>query len=175
MRLLSRIQLTAIAAFLALSCTACGGNGTSGAGGSGTVDTSPCGAADPFCHSFAGKHWSDEKTDVTFAEATAYCQDLGGHLPSISDLRELFVDCPVTEPGGACGVTETCASEACVTEGCVGCGDGGLNVFKNENPFWSSTANTDVPGERFIAIYRYSGVDSIVETKAVSAYCCVQP
>ena len=55
---LARTALAVLAASLALACTACG---------SGTVDTSPCGEGDPFCHAYAGKHWS-EKWDIWEAQ-----------------------------------------------------------------------------------------------------------
>ncbi len=108
---------------------------------------------------------------MTFAEAKAFCEGLNGKLPGISDLRTLFVDCPATEPGGACGVTDACAGEACKNDACVGCGDGGLNLFGDENPFWSGTAVSDRPGFHFLAVYRYSLIDFLDDTMAMSAYC----
>lgn len=175
MRTSSWIFRAAITAGLALASNGCGGDVTGGSGGSTTIDTSPCGAGDPFCHSFGGKLWTDEKGDMTFADAQAYCASLHGELPGISALRSLIKDCPATETGGACTVTDQCASQACLNDACGGCGDGGLNVFSNENPFWSATANSDLPGERFVAVYRYSLVHSRVETGSASAYCCTPP
>ncbi len=166
---------TAFTAWLALASVGCGGNGTGGSGGSGTIDTSPCSGEDPFCHAYGGKLWTDEKGNVTFAEAQAYCASLNGDLPGISALRSLFTGCPATETGGACTVTDQCTSQTCLNDACGGCGDGGLNVFSNENPFWSATANADHPGERFVVVYRYSGITSRVETQMASAYCCTQP
>lgn len=157
----------AVVACLALA--ACGTSDSGGTGGAG--GWSVCTAADPFCRKLGQTRWSNEKSGVTFAEAKAYCEGLGGELPSISDLRTLFVDCPATEPGGACGVTDTCTSEACKNEACIGCGDGGHDIFGDENPFWSATAVSDKPGFHFLAVYRYSLIDALDDTLAMSAYC----
>lgn len=169
----SPIRRILMAAGLALAMAACGDDVTPGSDGGGGAG--PCPAGDVFCHAHGGDRWTDERASVTFSEATAYCESLGGTLPGISALRTLFVACPATEPGGACGVTDQCTSETCLTEACVGCGDGGLNVFQNENPFWSSTANSDKAGERFVAVYRYSLVHSVAETVTQSAYCIAPP
>ncbi|MFO0756366.1 MAG: hypothetical protein U0359_07740 [Byssovorax sp.] len=164
-----RVLGLAMAATLALAGAGCGTTEPPGDGGTG--GSAACTDADPFCHPHGGKRWGEEKTGVTFAEAKAYCEGLSGKLPSISDLRTLFADCPATEPGGACDVTDTCTTEACLNEACVGCGDGGHNVFGNEDPFWSGTAVSDKPGQHFLAVYRYSLISALDDEKAMSAYC----
>lgn len=132
---------------------------------------SPCPEGNPFCHMWDGQCWSDEQQGVTFGQAQARCAELQGSLPSISYLRSLFQDCPVTEPEGVCNVSDTCTVSTCENEACAGCGDGGLNVFSGENIFWSSTAVSDLPGEQFVAVYRYGMVTSFSTDQIFSAYC----
>lgn len=133
----------------------------------------PCPEDNPFCHSFDGKRWTDEKQNLTFEQASELCEQLKGTLPGISEHRALFVDCPDVAPGGSCGVTNECTTAACMTEGCISCGDGHLNVFGSENIFWSNTARSDSPGEHFVAVYRYGYITSFSDTESFSAYCYI--
>ena len=133
-----------------------------------------CPEENPFCHSLVGLCWSNEQQGLSLAQAQTRCTEMQGALPSITHLRSLFVECPATEPEGACTITETCSASTCEIEACSGCGDGGLNVFGNENIFWSSTSVSDVPGEQFVAVYRYGMVTSLSTDGMFSAYC-VQP
>lgn len=91
--------------------------------------------------------WTDASTDLTWQVPSAvhwmgwqegmdYCSQLeleggGWHLPTISELRSLIRECPATETGGACGVTDECTEQyACWGDGvdvCNGCEDGGCN------------------------------------------------
>lgn len=93
---------------------------------------SECGPESPMpCmdHS-SGLVWSSKtSTSWDMLDAEDYCENLteGGisdwHLPTISELRTLIVDCPATEPGGECGVTDDCLSkEECLTEKICSCG-----------------------------------------------------
>jgi hypothetical protein len=134
----------------------------------------PCPAAEPLCQQFLGRHWSDKVNMLSYAQAEAHCASLGARLPTISELRSLIVECAATAPGGICGVTDTCSSYAtCWGEGaCIVCGDGGLSVFKDEEPFWSSTPNADQTGQQWTVAFRYNLIDTR-EASAVgpSAYC----
>ncbi|MFO0588578.1 MAG: hypothetical protein U0441_13600 [Polyangiaceae bacterium] len=135
-----------------------------------------CPVDNPFCHELAGTCWTDEHTGSTYQDAATWCADLKGTLPSISDLRAIVEDCPATETGGACGVTDECTKTSCLTMACQGCGDGGHDLFHNENPFWSGTAVSDAPGERFVMVYRYSLIHTAPETQDFnSAYCTRTP
>ncbi len=93
---------------------------------------SECGPESPMpCmdHS-SGLVWSSKtSTSWDMLDAEDYCENLteggitGWHLPTISELRTLIVDCPATEPGGECGVTDDCLSkEECLTEKICSCG-----------------------------------------------------
>jgi hypothetical protein len=82
-----------------------------------------CTGSDKFCHSHDGLNWSDASSNkMTWDEAITYCENLGGRLPTISELRTLIQNCPGTETGGECGVTDDClSSDDCRTDPCDGC------------------------------------------------------
>lgn len=124
--------------------------------------------------------WTDATTGLTWQmpsavhvmnwnEALDYCAGLydeggGWRLPSIDELRTLVRGCPATEPGGACGVTETCLdlwqcftdTPESSTSACNGCMDGGCSwdpaLFYEGEPdcvpsYWSSsTYHAVIPG-----------------------------
>ena len=146
-----------------------GGNG--GDGGDGGVK---CPADATNCQLFQQHAWFVKVDVQSFADAEAYCAGLAGRLPTIEELRTLVVDCPVTAPGGACGVTDACTSKANCYDPvpCVGCGDGGLSVFGDEAPFWSATPDGDDPAKVWYLAYRYNAVDPLVAAeRRLSTYC----
>ena len=62
-----------------------------------------------------GNMWSARsKERMTFEDAVSYCyhiDELGYNdwrLPTIDQLRTLITDCPETETGGSCGLTDAC-------------------------------------------------------------------
>lgn len=68
------------------------------------------------------------KTRSIFNEAVKYCEDLDldgktdWRLPTISEIRTLVINCPDTETGGSCGITDDNASYAdFYSESCQGC------------------------------------------------------
>ena len=92
--------------------------------------------------------------------ASGYCAglDLGGHqdwrLPSIDELRSIIRDCPKTQSGGVCGVTDACTHFAtCDSRACSGCARSvpspGDCYWKGDLKgrcalFWSSTRVEDI-------------------------------
>ena len=71
------------------------------------------------CHKL---QWSNRSPDkMNWPKAIEYCRNLneGGHsdwrLPDIDELRTLIKNCPNTEPGGECKVSE---KNSCLTEKC---------------------------------------------------------
>jgi uncharacterized protein (TIGR02145 family) len=79
---------------------------------------------------------------MNWDEAVSYCEDLGGRLPTISELRTLIQNCPATETGGECGATDSCLSSDCWNGKCDGCENdtsGKYSVFGDTSWFWSSS------------------------------------
>jgi hypothetical protein len=133
-----KIILIPLIIVLMLSVGSCGGDDT-------------CPESDKFCHSHDGLNWSDASSDtINWDEAVEYCKDLGGRLPTISELRTLIQNCPATETGGECGVTDSClSSSACRDSSCDGCSGGSSNhgkysVFGDTGFFWSSSVLSDI-------------------------------
>jgi hypothetical protein len=81
----------------------------------------------------SGLCWEDPppSTAMDLSEAEAYCDalslgDYGSgswHLPTIDELRSLIRECPATEPGGACAVTDPWCldNDFCMNDWCDGC------------------------------------------------------
>jgi hypothetical protein len=82
---------------------------------------------------------------MLWAEAVTYCENLGGRLPTISELRTLIKNCPATETDGACKVKDDCLSlDDCWDDACDGCGSdpddlGKYSVFGDIYYLWSSS------------------------------------
>ena len=100
---------------------------------------------DSFPNHHNGSDWSEKASSImTHDYAISYCEQLGGHLPTISQLRGLIQNCPVTVTGGACGVTDSCLSLNCWDSACGGCGgSGSYSVFGDTGYLWSSSVQSD--------------------------------
>lgn len=132
--------------FLVVLMVSCGGddgdNGNTGDTGDSGDSGNACTESDKFCHSFGGLNWSDvSSSSMNFYEAANYCDNRGGRLPTISELRTLVKNCPVTETGGACKVTDSCLSQtSCWSADCLGCAVGiSYSVFNDKGWFWSTS------------------------------------
>ena len=124
-------------------------------------NTEPCTDNDKFCHSYDGLDWSDASSEkMNWDDAIKYCENLGGRLPTISELRTLIQNCPGTETGGECGVTDECLSyEDCRTDPCGGCEEdssGKYSVFGDSDWFWSSSEQSGDAGRAWL-VYFYNG------------------
>jgi len=81
----------------------------------------------------SGLMWQNTSFACHWEEAEQYCDILNWagyndwRVPTISELRTLIRGCSYTEPGGECGVTDSCLDLSCFGSGwCDGCimGDG---------------------------------------------------
>ena len=109
--------------------------------------------------------WTDNETGYTWSEAVHwemnrsdainYCDSLtedgisNWRLPTISELRTLVINCPATETGGQCQVTDDCLESLCSDDSCSGCewaGDGKYSKLNDTAWFWSSSEQSDNTG-----------------------------
>jgi hypothetical protein len=112
--------------------TSCGGEDNSDNENTGDEDSS------------GNISWSDiSDSRLHWEEAKTYCKKLGGRLPTISELRTLIQNCPVTETGGECTVTDNCfLYPDCRNSACIGCTEdtfGKYSVLKDKGWLWSSS------------------------------------
>jgi hypothetical protein len=69
----------------------------------------------------------DAPGGIGWTASVVYCDELvlGGfddwRMPSIDELRTLVRECPATEAGGGCEVTELCLDSECAGAECDGC------------------------------------------------------
>ncbi|MBP7432170.1 DUF1566 domain-containing protein, partial [bacterium] len=125
-----------------------GNSGDTGDTGDTGDSGATCDGSDTFCHSHDGLDWSDRSAgNMNWDEATTYCENLGGRLPTISELRTLIQNCPGTETGGECGVTDGCLSwDNCRNDACAECEYNEsikYSVFGDTDWFWSSSELSD--------------------------------
>jgi hypothetical protein len=101
-----------------------------------------CSSENRFCHEYKGLKWSELSSNQDWAEASSYCKQIKGRLPTISELRTLIKDNPSTETGGDCEVTDECLSNTeCHNDYC---GDGNWDdeshsYFGDRRDLWSSS------------------------------------
>ena len=97
--------------------------------------------------------WSSKSSDgMSTLQAENYCRNLyerevgGWHLPNISELRTLIINCSKTETGGSCGVSTSCRSSSCYDSTCTGCSsfDTHSKLGNKDYQLWSSTQNTNL-------------------------------
>lgn len=100
-----------------------------------------------FSNTFGGLCWSSPTgTPKTWSEAGTHCSSISGRRPTISELRKLIQNCPSTQTGGSCGVTDSClAGGTCSSPNCEQCTDatdGRYSVFGDMYWLWSLQDNS---------------------------------
>lgn len=148
-------QVLIVIAFFVVSC--------GGDEGSGTND---------------GLSWGD-KLDykMNWADANAHCISKGKRLPTISELRTLIQNCPGSEIGGRCSVTDDCNSSYCVDFFCS-CGDpydssyvGDHSVLGDNEKLWSYTTGSS--GEYWVVDFSRASFDTDLITDS-NFFRCVK-
>ena len=131
------------------------------------------------CHNVEGKMWSPLAAETIYdatmrwQDAVNYCGNLTSceysdwHLPTISELRTLIQNCPDTETGGACGVTDDCLESDCyVYKKCEPNNYAVMNGYFSKlgdiRTLWSSSSNGNNSAWTigFTGGYIYSGSKS---------------
>ena len=98
--------------------------------------------------------WSQKTSErMNWNQAINYCKNLhednhnDWHLPTISELMTLIQNCPATQIGGKCKVTDNCLSHSdCGNDACFGCksdNSGKYSKLGDTDPFWSSSTASD--------------------------------
>lgn len=140
-----------------------------------------CPESDPFCHQVEGLSWTDLSNDqhlgVNWEVARGACEEKGGRLPTITELRKLVQGCADTEDGGACLVSETCRDVASCSAACAGCEsaeDGRYSRFADSDVLWSNTlAEFSVPYQSWRVHFQY-GMVTFSDQAGAGLYRCVQ-
>lgn len=163
------ISLMFVLLFMVVSC---GGEDTEG-----NLKPSDCTGKLPNYHK--GLCWSDASSDsMTWDPAKAYCKSLGGRLPTISELRTLIENCPGTETGGECGVTDSCLSYGdCWNNSCDSCSeadDGRYSVFGDTYWFWSSSELSDNADGVWYVDFDYGYVNFSSKDNLIPRVRCLQ-
>lgn len=155
---MNRVLILTAILFLSIVLISCGID-TGDTGDTGAT----CNGSDKFCHSHDGLNWSDASSDINRDDAADYCKNLGGRLPTISELRTLIQNCLGTETGGECGVADECLSAGdCYNNNqCDKCeydetNSGKYSVFGKTASLWSSSEPTDYEGYAWL-VYFSSG------------------
>ena len=121
--------------------------------------------------------WSERFSKAgTWATAVSYCGDLkeDGHddwrLPTIDELRTLIKNCPQTERGGSCKVSErnTCLSDNCFSNDCYCDGSDEEGHYSRLGDgdivwLWSSSSNSADPGRFWYVNFARGMVGSLVK------------
>ena len=127
-------------------------------------------------------NWSKKATDkMNWNDAKKYCEDLvedgysDWRLPTISELRTLIKNCPATETGGACKVTNdclhygNCRNDAC--EGCSGSSDGKYSKLGDTEWFWSSSEQSDFTDGAWYVYFSYGHVLNFYKSNFGNVRC----
>jgi hypothetical protein len=153
---------------------------------------------DDTCNGITGDVWTDPasgltwqtrpaESDLEWEAAIGDCQAStvdGGdwRLPTVSELRTLIRGCPETEPGGACGVTDSCLELECCNDACSACDPSNYpdkGCFAPEElpyeceTYWSSSEFTDIAEFAWIVIFG-SGIVTGTDKESKAPVRCVR-
>lgn len=105
-----------------------------------------------FCHEHKGLKWTglNDIKELNRADAISYCEELGGVLPDIGQLRSFIINCDKTEyprpesieESDWCRFSEECKENNCWTKICRSCkadAKGIYSLFGHPGMYWSST------------------------------------
>ena len=120
------------------------------------VEKERCPDANKFCREHNGLNWSDKSEEMyEWEDAIKYCEKMGGRMPTVSEVRTLLKNCPDSETGGKCKVTDDCLSESKCwdKQKCGGCeydkDSGKYSVFGDIGVFKTISENIDDPDTAF--------------------------
>ena len=136
-----------------------------------------------------GLEWSELFSfdyDIFWRKAFEYCENLekNGHtdwrLPNIDELRMIIKNCPATESGGSCRVSEEkgCLSEEC-RESCS-CemteeNGGYYSRLGDSLALWSNTPDPASSDNALVVDFKSAGVESLSKTRYfISKIRCVR-
>jgi hypothetical protein len=131
-----------------------------------TPMATPTPFSDVWKDSQSGLTWQVKPTGRTmlWSDAKYYCASLslGGYndwrLPTVSELRSLIRGCAATQPGGSCGVTDSCLTRRCRNVECYCSYKGGPDTGGMYWPaelqgdccwYWSSSAVAENANDRW--------------------------
>ena len=129
-----------------------------------------------------GLAWSAAGS-ATWSEAISYCDNLteGGHddwhLPTISELRTLIQNCPTTETGGECGITDSCLSwPECLNNSicrCSGTDDIGKYSKLGDylNPLYSSSIDNNYDDYAWYVDFEFASINRGNKNSQISFRC----
>ncbi len=134
--------------------------------------------AGDFPHFHKGLCWSDRLTSTNWANAISYCEDMGGRLPNIQELRMLIQNCPQTEYPQPDGQDPWCEIEdpdklasGDWTDACNPECSGDLNVFGNTGYFRSSSSHVDNTDNAWGVSFGYGNVSNRNKATLYYAMC----
>lgn len=137
------------------------------------------GGKEDFPYEHEGLYWSDISDGcMTWDDANTYCSNMNGRLPTISELRSLIQNCPNTETGGDCSVTDDCRSiedclnaEAWICGGCTKDISGKYSVFGDIDLLWSSTEEPQRDDIAWGVYFEYGEVVSYYKSTEPQVRC----
>ena len=156
---------------------------TCASNGSSTLPECSSTSSTPCKDSSTGYIWSAKaSTTYTWQNAVDYCSSYsegglsGWHLPTITELRTLILNCPSTMPTGSCAVKDPgCLSMSCWTSAtCASCSQdssGGHSKFGETEYFWSSSTGSDPTDHAWLVDFDDGYVGGNNKTNYASVRC----